>query len=134
MVMDHIAPTAAPWVCSIADTLPQPFALGDLLLAVQRPEEADTATDGDGVFVGTAHSAKGKEWDCVFVAGMEAEAWERKGEDTEAERRLAYVAVTRAKSRVVVSWCRSRPHPFKTWQQEPKTRSRFVGELMGGAA
>jgi DNA helicase-2/ATP-dependent DNA helicase PcrA len=76
-----------------------------------------------GVFLGTAHSAKGLEFGTVFLAGVDAKNWNDRGkreliklpgtivelsdwhEDIlEDERRLFYVALTRAKNRLVCSY------------------------------
>ena len=64
---------------------------------------ADTRSgDGDHVSVMTAHCAKGLEYDTVFVTGLENGLFPLRGdeltqEETEEERRLLYVAVTRAR-------------------------------------
>ena len=60
----------------------------------------------------TIHSAKGLEFDTVFVTGLEDELlpYKRREEevDTEEERRLCYVAFTRAKHRLFLSWASRR--------------------------
>lgn len=51
------------------------------------------------VWVGSVHRAKGAQWRCVFVPGLSAGAFPRReltDEEMEAERRLCYVAITRA--------------------------------------
>jgi len=69
--------------------------------------------EADAVVLMTIHSAKGLEFPVVFLPGMEngifpgqQNQYER--EDMEEERRLAYVAVTRAKSRLYCTYCRER--------------------------
>lgn len=61
----------------------------------------------------TVHSAKGLEFDTVFLAGLEeglfplSKAYQNNS-DFEEERRLCYVAITRAKHRLFISWAKSR--------------------------
>jgi len=76
------------------------------------------------------HAAKGLEFDVVFASGMEEglfpyESHVSQGE-VEEERRLFYVALTRARKKVVVSWARSRAR-FGEWSFSKM--SRFVGEI-----
>ena len=73
----------------------------------------------DAVVLSTIHSAKGLEWDAVFVAGFEDGLMPHKlGTDTEEERRIAFVAMTRAKRYLAVTYATSRdgelagPSPF----------------------
>lgn len=63
-----------------------------------------------GLTVTTIHSAKGREWDFVYLPGFEQAIIpaKKKGEELEAERRLAYVAFTRARHLLVISHCRER--------------------------
>ena len=67
----------------------------------------------------TVHSAKGLEWDAVFLAGMEDGVLPHtNSDDIEEERRIAYVGVTRAKRLLGLTYAaerygeRSRPSPF----------------------
>lgn len=80
----------------------------------------------------TVHSAKGLEFPVVFVSGMEEGIFPHRGteqEDSariEEERRLAYVAITRARERLYLSYASTR-HVFGTVQTNP--RSRFLDEI-----
>jgi DNA helicase-2/ATP-dependent DNA helicase PcrA len=89
----------------------------------------DQATgDPAGVSLMTVHTAKGLEWPVVFVTGLEdglfplRRALESE-DDTEEERRLAYVAITRARDRAYLTWARSRR---RGGQLMPGLPSRFI--------
>lgn len=113
------------WLLALAATMPDTFTLSDLMAAsMARTEE----TEGDGIVVSTAHASKGREWDLVIVAGLESETWNRNPAEEEAERRLAYVAMTRARDALVLSWCRTRPAAGRPWLTENKTASKFIAE------
>jgi len=60
------------------------------------------AAGGDAVLLSTIHRAKGLEWPLVFVAGLEEGSFPSRRSNIEEERRLAYVAMTRAKERLVL--------------------------------
>lgn len=83
----------------------------------------------EGVTVCTFHAAKGREWDVVFLVGMEDEMMPGKRVDTdvEEERRLCYVGLTRARKTVYVSCVASRMTEWKGWQT--CTPSRFLQEI-----
>jgi len=72
----------------------------------------DSKDDGDRVFVGTIHSAKGLEWDTVFVMGWEDGVLPQRQSSLprvlEEEKRIAYVAITRAKNFMMLSSARNR--------------------------
>ncbi len=85
--------------------------------------DATLATDQDsmteeknGVKLMTVHASKGLEFKYVFICGLEADLFPHKrmyetkksGEDSEEERRLFYVAVTRAEHKLFLTWARSR--------------------------
>lgn len=79
----------------------------------------------------TIHSSKGLEFPVVFVAGMEEgifphHAKEGEGAVIEEERRLAYVAITRAKRRLYLSYAATR-RMYGSSTANP--RSRFIDEL-----
>jgi DNA helicase II / ATP-dependent DNA helicase PcrA len=58
------------------------------------------------VLLSTIHSAKGLEWDTVFLVGMEDGVLPHaNSEDVEEERRVAYVGVTRARRRLGLTYC-----------------------------
>ncbi|MFM7650877.1 MAG: ATP-dependent DNA helicase UvrD2, partial [Acidimicrobiaceae bacterium] len=66
----------------------------------------------EGVEVLTFHSAKGREWQCVVVAGAEVGLMPHSSAITQDQQdeeiRLAYVALTRASQQLFVTWCESR--------------------------
>jgi len=80
----------------------------------------------------TIHAAKGLEFDVVFLAGIEdaiiphARAIEENETNIEEERRLFYVAITRARNKLYITSCRQRRHMRDIIQATP---SRFLLEL-----
>jgi DNA helicase-2/ATP-dependent DNA helicase PcrA len=88
--------------------------------------------DGQGaVTLLTAHLAKGLEYPVVFVVGMAEKCFPHaraeRDEDIEEERRLAYVAITRARERLTLSWPQRRRGMGGMW--EPTLPSRFLREI-----
>ncbi len=95
--------------------------------------DLEAGGDGDEVHISTLHAAKGLEWPLVFLPGWEEgvfpsqRAIDEGGEKSlEEERRLAYVGVTRARSKAVISFAASR-QIYGRWQTVPP--SRFIDEL-----
>ncbi len=89
------------------------------------------AGQSSAVTMMTIHSAKGLEFPVVFVAGMEEgifphRAHEGDAESIEEERRLAYVAITRAEERLYLTYAVTR-RMFGSVQTNP--RSRFLNEI-----
>ncbi|HNP21045.1 MAG TPA: 3'-5' exonuclease [Panacibacter sp.] len=87
--------------------------------------------NADVVKLMTVHAAKGLEFQCVFVAGLEETLFPsgmsiNTREELEEERRLFYVAITRAKTRLWLSYANSRYRFGNLVQNEP---SRFLQEL-----
>jgi DNA helicase-2/ATP-dependent DNA helicase PcrA len=79
----------------------------------------------------TVHSAKGLEFPIVFISGLEEEIFplaNRFSEDStvEEERRLFYVAVTRAEQKIFLSHARSR---YRFGEVAYQSRSRFIDEI-----
>ncbi len=91
----------------------------------------DDKENADVVKLMTIHAAKGLEFGCVFVGGMEETLFPsgmsiNTREELEEERRLFYVAVTRAKERLFLTYANSRYRFGNLVQNEP---SRFLDEL-----
>lgn len=118
--------------------------LPDFLSEVSLISDLDESDDGgDKVTLMTMHSAKGLEFDTVFVVGMEENLFPsamsyESPRAIEEERRLFYVAITRAEKNCVLSFARSR---FRFGSMEFSSPSRFLRELdpkcirmMGGSS
>ncbi len=91
----------------------QPQAtMADLVADLERRAAAAHAPAADGVTLATIHSAKGLEWDAVFCVGMQEgtvpSPFAQTPAQIEEERRLFYVAVTRARHTLMVSWAAAR--------------------------
>lgn len=87
--------------------------------------------DADTVKLMTIHAAKGLEFSCVFAAGLEEMLFPNAmaintREELEEERRLFYVVITRAKSRLWISYANTRYRFGQLVQNEP---SRFIEEI-----
>jgi len=89
----------------------------------------------DAIQLMTVHSAKGLEFDCVFISGLEeglfpSERSMTEHEGLEEERRLMYVAITRARKRLYMSYSQTR---LLHGQTRYNIKSRFFEELPEGA-
>jgi ATP-dependent DNA helicase Rep len=107
-------------------------------------------SEGDAVRMSTIHAAKGLEYPHVFLVGVEEgllphagreeedqtsrghspqaviDAEKLQGERLEEERRLMYVAITRAKRSLTLTWCRQRKRARAMIECQP---SRFITEM-----
>ncbi len=93
--------------------------------------DQDKAEDADAVKLMTIHAAKGLEFPCVYVVGMEENLFPSAmslydRSDLEEERRLFYVAVTRAKEKLWITYANSRYRFGSLVQNDP---SRFISEV-----
>jgi DNA helicase-2/ATP-dependent DNA helicase PcrA len=89
--------------------------------------------DADSVKLMTIHAAKGLEFSCVFVGGLEETLFPNAmsintREELEEERRLFYVAITRAKKKLWLTYANARYRFGQLQQNEP---SRFIDEMPG---
>ena len=85
--------------------------------------------DGKGVVIATVHGAKGLEFDTVFVVGCEEKIFpisRDSNDDLEEERRLMYVAITRAKKDLFLTSSSSR---FMYGKRDYPVKSRFLREI-----
>jgi DNA helicase-2/ATP-dependent DNA helicase PcrA len=103
--------------------------LGEVSLLTDQDSEREE--DNDKVTLMTVHSAKGLEFRNVFVVGMEEQLFpsamaSESPRGLEEERRLCYVAITRAEEHCFLSFARSR---FKYGKMEFGTPSRFLKEI-----
>lgn len=93
--------------------------------------DQDSEDDGNKVTLMTVHSAKGLEYDYIYIVGMEEGLFpsSRSVEsitDLEEERRLMYVAITRAKRAAMLSFSEMR----RVWGKTENTKpSRFLAEI-----
>lgn len=94
--------------------------------------QVDEADMENVVTLMSVHSSKGLEFDVVFVIGMQEDSFPSVHARTEAEieeeRRLAYVAMTRAKQRLFLSYAKTR-FDYKTTAAVKTTPSRFLNEI-----
>jgi DNA helicase-2/ATP-dependent DNA helicase PcrA len=111
------------------------ITLADFLETTSLLSNADTEDKDDNgsnkVALMTVHSAKGLEFPYVYIAGAEENLFPSGGmmaspADIEEERRLFYVAVTRAKKAVAVSFASTR---MRNGKHESNAPSRFIREI-----
>jgi DNA helicase-2/ATP-dependent DNA helicase PcrA len=121
----------------------EPFAQGlpgYLARLALDSKEAD-GDGGDAVTLMTLHGAKGLEWRCVFLCGMEEGLLPHSGRgfddagaepradgalNLEEERRLCYVGMTRARERLILTRATER---LKRGKPVPRTPSRFLDDI-----
>ena len=116
-----------------AGALDQPHALLADFLAHASLEAGEHQADAgsDAIQLMTVHSSKGLEFDVVFLSGLEEGLFPHENsiletEGLEEERRLMYVAVTRARERLYLSFAQSR---MLHGQTRYNLRSRFLEEI-----
>ncbi|MFF8287964.1 ATP-dependent DNA helicase UvrD2 [Streptomyces sp. NPDC016309] len=106
--------------------------LGDLVAELDERAAAQHAPTVQGVTLASLHSAKGLEWDAVFLVGltegMMPITYAKTDEQVEEERRLLYVGVTRARVHLTLSWALARS-PGGRASRRP---SRFLTGLRPG--
>src|SRR5688572_1181979 len=107
-------------------------SLGSYLQQITLLTDADNKDpNADTVKLMTIHAAKGLEFSCVFAAGLEEMLFPNAmsintREELEEERRLFYVVITRAKTRLWITYANTRYKFGSLVQNEP---SRFIDEL-----
>ena len=104
--------------------------MNDYLSEISLMTDQDEADNGDSVTLMTIHSAKGLEFGAVFIVGVEEKLLPSekciRPEDVEEERRLMYVAITRAKKFCMISYATRRMQNGETRITMP---SRFIQDI-----
>ena len=107
----------------------------DFISEMSLTSDADDENEDDSVVLSTVHAAKGLEYRVVFIMGLEenlfpsirdAESSEDERNKMEEERRLAYVAITRAKEKLFMSYANRR---MQFGSVKNNKRSRFLDEV-----
>ena len=109
------------------------ISLTDFLseIALLTDQDSDKADDGEKVTLMTVHSAKGLEFKNVFVVGLEENLFPSgmvgdSPRALEEERRLFYVAITRAEEHCFISFAKTR---FRYGKMEFGSPSRFLRDI-----
>ena len=102
----------------------------DLVRELEERAEAQSAPVVDGVTLASIHAAKGLEWPVVHIIGASEGllpiSMAKTAADIEEERRLFYVALTRARDLLTISWAQART-PGSRGSRKP---SRFLDGVM----
>jgi len=111
----------------------QHVSLAEFLDHASLVSDTDDIDERSRVTLMTLHSAKGLEFENVFLVGMEEGLFPHQfsiNDDAgiEEERRLCYVGMTRAKDRLTLSWARQR-RSYARESFEQTNPSRFLGEI-----
>ena len=114
-------------------------SLNDFLENISLQTAIDEKWDGEKINIMTIHSAKGLEFDAVFLPGWEEGLFphqksidEKGSEGIEEERRLAYVAITRAKQELYISFANQRKFYGRqndNYDFYSSIQSRFIDEI-----
>ena len=101
-------------------------SLRDVVAELEERREAQSAPVSEAVTIATVHAAKGLEWPVVFVVGASEGtfpiSYAKTDKEIEEERRLFYVALTRARDVLTVTWAAARAEGAKA----SRKASRFI--------
>lgn len=105
------------------------YIFDDLLLS----EDKKSNVEKNAILLSTIHSSKGLEFDYVFLVGMEEGVFPNSlkfniPQEIEEERRVCYVAMTRAKKKLYMTYAKKRMLYGKLQQFK---KSRFIDESLG---
>jgi DNA helicase-2/ATP-dependent DNA helicase PcrA len=127
--LDHAGTLIALAESLSPDEASAPFSLAKSFAKMR--EDAKDDHSHNAVTVTSIHKAKGLEWDAVvlpkFVEGLIPISYAKETSEIDEERRLAYVAITRARKYLLISWGASYLNSFGKLKQQ--NRSRFLSFL-----
>lgn len=107
--------------------------IDDYLEQIALVSTTDKETDGNSISLLTIHAAKGLEYDAVFLIGMEKDILPHKNAMAEAdgieeERKLAFVGMTRAKKKLICTYCNKRQETGGKFKFRKVYPSQFLYE------
>jgi DNA helicase-2/ATP-dependent DNA helicase PcrA len=107
--------------------------LSEYLNSITLSSDTDDINEEDSVTIATIHAVKGLEFRVVFLCGLDENIMPisraiTNDNELEEERRLMYVAITRAREKLYITRAFSR---FLYGERQPTMRSRFLNELSG---
>lgn len=127
---DHAGPERERWdslnaLLMMVDELPEGASIADFATELEERKRSQHEPLKASVTLSTIHAAKGLEWASVFVVGLTEGylpiVYASKPEEIAEEKRLFYVAITRAKRNLWLSWAKS--------DGRPREVSRFLSLL-----
>jgi DNA helicase-2/ATP-dependent DNA helicase PcrA len=117
------------------DLRPTGPGFSDWLVATRAHAEQ---SDGDAVALATFHGAKGLEWNVVHIAGLEEGlvpiTYAQTGAQLAEEDRLLYVAVTRAREQLFLSWAQNRNFGSRSHGRKPSPHLGGLEQAIGRLA
>lgn len=109
---------------------PGRFTLRQVAEELGRRAAQQDAPAVEGVTLASLHSAKGLEWDAVFLVGLTEGlvpiSFAETSDEIDEERRLLYVGITRAREHLVLSWSLSRTPGGRP----NRSASRFLADVL----
>lgn len=113
---DHAGPERERWdslnaLLAMVDELPGGATIAEFATELEERKRSQHEPLRESVTLSTIHAAKGLEWSSVFVIGLTEGylpiVYANKPEEIAEEKRLFYVAITRAKRNLVLSWAKN---------------------------
>ena len=121
-------------IMRLAEDAPTEMVLREFVADLVDRQSSNNEPLRSAVNLATLHSAKGLEWDCVHIVGLNEGllpiSYARTPEAIDEERRLLYVGITRARRSLGMSWSAS----AQTGRAGRRTPSRFLDDVRDRAA
>ncbi|GAA1225008.1 ATP-dependent helicase [Rhodoglobus aureus] len=116
-------------IMRLAEDAPEEMTLRDFVADLVDRQSSNNEPLRSAVNLATMHSAKGLEWDCVYIVGLNEGllpiSYARTPEAIDEERRLLYVGITRARRSLGMSWSAS----AQTGRGGRRAPSRFLDDV-----